>query len=233
VADLSGPRAGAAEAGGDGAASERPRDAARTRRQILDAAAIEFAAKGLDGARVDEIALRAATNKRMIYYYFGSKEALFTAVLEELYLRLCEAGQSLNLDQHPPLEALDRLCGKVFTFYRQHPEAIALLNNENLHGGVHLARSSRLPAIEHPFEAALRTLISRGETTGAFRRDLDPVHLYITIVALAYFYLGNNPTLSLFFGRKLDGEPALADWGRHIGEVLRRYVTPLIDPPGE
>ena len=64
----------------------RTRDAEATRTRILNAAKREFAHFGLGGARVDEIAKRAKANKRMIYHYFGGKEELFTAVLEEAYL---------------------------------------------------------------------------------------------------------------------------------------------------
>ena len=203
----------------------RQRDAARTRQAILDAAMGVFAAKGLDGARVDEIAEAAGANKRMIYYYFGGKSALFTAVLEEIYAALCRAGGELDLDALPPDEALDALCGVVFGFYRERPEAITLLNNENMHGARHLARSERLSELELGFEALLGRLLERGVEAGCFRAGIDPVRLYLTIVSMCYFYLGNNATLSLFFGRELGDEAAMAAWLDHIRTVVRRFAA--------
>jgi AcrR family transcriptional regulator len=204
----------------------RTRDRERTRGAILEAARAAFARSGLAGARVDEIAEAAGANKRMLYYYFGSKEELFTAVLETVYEELSSAGASLDLDAMPPLEALDRIVDFVFTFYRDHPDAITLLNSENLHGARHLARSTRIREIEPPFEARLARLIARGEALGAFRSGLDPVRLYVTIAALAYFYLGNGRTLSLFFARDLTRKESLEAWHRHMREVMRRFVEP-------
>jgi AcrR family transcriptional regulator len=82
------------------------RDPEKTRQRILDAATAEFARHGLGGARVDRLAQRAGANKRMLYYYFGSKEALFLAVLEAAYQRIRDAERALDLEHRDPREAL-------------------------------------------------------------------------------------------------------------------------------
>ena len=85
------------------------KDAERTRSAILAAATEEFARAGLGGARVDRIAERSGANKRMLYYYFGSKENLFLAALEESYARIRAAERELDLEHRDPREALKKL----------------------------------------------------------------------------------------------------------------------------
>ncbi len=100
---------------------EPVRDAERTRRALLDAAEIEFAAKGLAGARVDVIAEEAAANKRMLYYYFGSKDDLYVAVLERAYGAMREREKALKLTDLDPLEAIKRLVEFKFDYYEEQP----------------------------------------------------------------------------------------------------------------
>ena len=120
------------------------RDPARTKSRILDAATAEFARYGLGGARVDRIAGRAGANKRMLYYYFGSKEELFLAVLEASYAHIRNAERELDLEHRDPREALRRLVEFTWKYYLEHPEFMTLLNSENLHKGRHVQRSQRV-----------------------------------------------------------------------------------------
>ena len=90
------------------------RDAGRTAKKILQAAAAEFSQKGLSGARVDTIAERARSNKRMLYHYFGNEEQLFLSVLEEAYAQIRAQENNLNLENLPPEEAVRKLV--KFTF---------------------------------------------------------------------------------------------------------------------
>ena len=78
------------------------RDAKPTRELILEAATIEFATKGIGGARVDEIAARSGANKRMIYHYFGDKQGLYLAVLERTYEEIRVAETKLQLEELEP-----------------------------------------------------------------------------------------------------------------------------------
>lgn len=179
------------------------RDPERTRQRILDAATVEFARYGLGGARVDRIAARAAANKRMLYYYYGNKDDLFLAVLEDSYARIRSAERALRLTDVDPREAMRRLVEFTWRYYLEHPEFLTLLNSENLHRGRHVRHSKNVVAMHSPFVAMIRQVLERGVRSGEFRRGVDPVQLYISIAGLGYFYLSNRHTLSTIFERDL------------------------------
>jgi AcrR family transcriptional regulator len=178
-----------------------PRDADQTRKRILAAATVEFARKGLGGARVDEIAQRSKANKRMIYHYFGSKERLFTAVLEDAYLGIRSAEQTLHLDELPPEEAIVRLVRFTWDYYLAHPEFLTLVNSENLHRARHLKTSEAIRQASGKLVALVKSILDRGVREGVFRSGVDPVHLNITIAAIGYYYLTNRFTGSIVYER--------------------------------
>jgi AcrR family transcriptional regulator len=196
------------------------RDPDRTRQKILAAATAEFARVGLGGARVDRIARLAGANKRMLYYYFGSKEKLFLAVLEGSYRHIREAERALDLEQRDPREALRRLVQFTWQYYIAHPEFLTLLNSENLHRGRHVRRLKRVHEMHSPLVATLRGILRRGERAGLFRRGVDPVQLYISIAGEGYFYLSNHYTLSRIFGRNLMEPSALRARERHNSAMI-------------
>jgi AcrR family transcriptional regulator len=196
------------------------RDPDRTRRRILDAATEEFARYGLGGARVDRIAARSRANKRMLYYYFGSKEDLFLAALEESYARIRSAERALDLEHSDPREALRRLVDFTWRYFLEHPEFMTLLNSENLHKGRHVRRSRRVRDLHSPLVGTLRGILRRGERAGLFRRGVDPVQLYISIAGEGYFYLSNRYTLSRIFARDLMERRALAARARHNADMI-------------
>lgn len=180
-----------------------PRDAEQTRKRILDAATVEFARKGLGGARVDEIATRSKSNKRMIYHYFGSKEELFGAVLENAYLGIRSAERTLHLDELPPDEALETLVRFTWNYYLAHPEFLTLVNSENLHRGKHLKTSEAIRQTSSQLVAMVKSILDRGVALGVFRSGVDPVQLNITIAAIGYYYLTNRFTGSIVYERDL------------------------------
>lgn len=202
------------------------RDPAKNRERILGAALAEFSRHGLGGARVDRIAARAGANKRMLYYYFGNKDALFLAVLEASYAQIRSAERALDLEHLEPRAALRRLVAFTWDYFLAHPEFMTLLNSENLHKGRHVARSRRVRELHSPLAGMLRRILRRGEQQGLFRRGVDPVQLYISIAGEGYFYLSNRYTLSRIFGRDLMTTAALAVRARHntrmILDALRR-----------
>jgi AcrR family transcriptional regulator len=196
------------------------RNPEKNRDRILAAARDEFARHGLGGARVDRIAVRAGANKRMLYYYFGNKEALFLAVLEASYAQIRSAERALDLEHLDPCAALERLVAFTWDYFLQHPEFMTLLNSENLHKGRHVARSRRVREMHSPFVEMLRQILKRGERQGIFRRGVDPVQLYISIAGEGYFYLSNRYTLSRIFGRDLMTKAALATRARHNTRMI-------------
>lgn len=200
------------------------RDADKTRLNILEAAEAEFAAKGLAGARVDVVAEEAGANKRMIYYYFGSKEDLYLAVLERVYTDMRVAEAELALEAMAPLAAITCLTEFKFDYPAQHPHLIPLLNSENLLGGEYLRRSLRLREMQISLIARLEAILARGAADGTLRPGIDPLHLYLTISAVSYFYFSNNPTLSTAFGRDLATADERAARRRHVVDVVTRYI---------
>ena len=203
---------------------EPVRDAERTRRALLDAAEIEFAAKGLAGARVDVIAEEAAANKRMLYYYFGSKDDLYVAVLERAYGAMREREKALKLTDLEPLEAIKRLVEFKFDYYEENPRIIPLLAAENMNDGKYLRRSRRLRDMHLLLVDMLCDILAAGERQGVIRPGIDPFQLYVSISALSYFYFSNSSTLSTGFGRDLASAAERRMRRAHAVEVVLAYV---------
>jgi AcrR family transcriptional regulator len=204
----------------------RVRDPEAMRRRILDAATREFADHGYGGARVERISRRARTVDRSLYYYFGSKEGLFRAVLEDAYEHLGGAEQRLDLSGLDPEEGMRRLIAFTWDYYLAHPEFIRLLNTENLLKGEHLRGSRRVKSLSFPLLSILEGLLERGAAQRRFRPGADPVHIYLTIAALGYFYLSNRYTLSRFLGRNLNAAAEQKRWLRHITGVVLDHLRP-------
>ena len=154
---------------------------------------------GLAGARVDVIAEKAEANKRMIYHYFGGKEALFTRVLEDAYTDLYQAEQSLKLDHLEPVQALESLVRFTWNYYLDNPEFLTLVNSANLYKATHLRDSRIIPVIIQSRLKRLQSLLDRGEKAGLFRGGVDAMQLNITIAAIGYYYLTNRFTGSIIF----------------------------------
>ena len=200
----------------------RLRDADATRARILAAAKKEFANSGLGGARVDVIADTAKANKRMIYHYFGSKEALFQTVVETAYIEFRTAEQSLKLDHLDPKSALENLVRFIWDYFLKNPEFITLVNSENLHKAKHLKASETVKVYNRRYVDMMAGLLERGVKDGVFRAGIDPVQLNITIAAIGYYYLTNRYTGSFVFERDLMAKNALAQrLDFNIDTVLR------------
>ena len=203
-----------------------PRDPDQTRTRILQAATMEFHRLGLGGARVDRIAESAGVNKRMLYYYFGSKDDLFLAVLEAVYEQIRGEERQLQLARLAPAEAIAQLVSFTWHYYLRHPEFLTLLNSENLHEARHLKRSDQVQSLHSPFVEMLAEVLDRGRAGGVFREGVDPVQLYISLAGLCYFYLGNRHTLAAIFDRDLMAPEALATRLDHVTDVVLGYLRP-------
>jgi AcrR family transcriptional regulator len=155
------------------------RDPDRTQAQILAAATVEFTAKGLNGARVDQIARRARVNKRMIYHYFGDKEGLYLAALEAAYTSIRSAERGLALSDKDPVEGMRELVLFTWNYFIEHPEFLSLLGTENLHRATYLKKSKKIRDLHSPLIGMIADVLDRGAKKGVFRRGVDPVDLYI------------------------------------------------------
>ncbi|MFL9882056.1 TetR/AcrR family transcriptional regulator [Paraburkholderia agricolaris] len=200
----------------------RQRDPEVTRARILEAAKMEFAKLGLAGARVEAIATRSKANKRMIYHYFGSKEELFVAVLEDAYADIRTAELKLNLDHLSPEDAIVALATHTWNYYLKNPEFMTLVNSENLHKARHLKKSERFKELHHDFISMLQRILDRGVEAGVFRSGVDARQLHITMAAIGYYYLTNRHTSGLIFDIDFMSKEALnARLDFNIETVLR------------
>ncbi|MPR07934.1 TetR/AcrR family transcriptional regulator [Microvirga tunisiensis] len=211
----------------DNTARTGKRDPQASRQALLTAAIAEFAGKGPAGARVDEIARRAGVNKQMVYHYFGNKDDLFRAALEEVYGRIRARERALNLSDLPPVRAMESLVGFSFDYLAEHPEFIALLNDENRYGAMHLDGLREVQSMHLPLVELIRDALQRGVREGVFRDDIDPINLYISIAGLSYFFFSNNRTLSAIFGTNLGDTKAVAVRRRHVIEFALGALRPL------
>jgi AcrR family transcriptional regulator len=205
----------------------RTNDPARTMAGILEVATVEFGEKGLDGARIDEIAAATRTSKRMIYYYFGSKEGLYVAVLEESYRRVREIESKLQLEDLAPEEALRKLVGFTFDHHQSNENYIRLVMSENMQRGQYMAQSKTIQDLNVPAIQGIRDLYERGVTAGVFREGLDPIDIHASISALSFFNVSNRHTFGLIFKRDATTPEALADRRATITEMVVRYVRAL------
>jgi AcrR family transcriptional regulator len=203
------------------------RDPERTSASILAAAVTEFTEKGYAGARIDAIARRSGANKRMIYHYFGDKDGLYMAVLENAYVGIRSSEAELQLTDLEPVQAIERLVAFTWDYFLAHPEFLSILSTENLHRAKFLKRSKRVLELHSPLVSMLSDVLKRGIASGAFRPGVDPVYLYISIASLGIFYLSNRWTLSAIFARDLAAQAELRAWGRHISAVILGYLRPV------
>lgn len=208
------------------AAKTEPRtnDPARTMADIIEVATHEFSEKGLAGARIDVIAEAMRTSKRMIYYYFGSKEALYIAVLEEAYRRIREIEAGLHLEDLAPEDALRKLVGFTVDYQLANPDFIRLVMNENIHRGEFLAQSKTIQKLNVPAINAVREVYERGVKAGVFRAGVDPVDLHMSISALSFFNVANRHTFALIFKRDLESPAAIVARRDSIIEMVVRFV---------
>ncbi len=182
----------------------------------MTAAVVQFARKGFAGARVDEIAAAAGVNKQLVYHYFGSKQGLYLAALESVYVEIREKERQLSLGELGPTQAMAQLVGFSFDYLAEHPEFIALLGDENRNKGAHVLDSDKLRKMHTPVIDMVNATLKRGVQEGVFCDDFDAINLYITIAGISYFFFSNNHTLSAIFGRKLGSRAALAQRRRHV-----------------
>jgi AcrR family transcriptional regulator len=205
-------------------APTRTNDPERTRANILQVAEAEFGEKGLAGARIDEIAELTKTSKRMIYYYFGSKEGLYLAVLEESYRRVRDVEAELHLQDLQPEQALRRLVAFTFDHHLHHENYIRLVMNENIARGQYMAQSVRIQALNVPAIAAIEHLYARGVKAGLFRKGLDAVDIHASISALSFFNVSNRHTFGTIFKVDMLSPAYIAQRRDNVVEMVVRFV---------
>ena len=204
------------------------RNAALSKQRIIEAAIKEFARKGLDGARVDEIARRSGINKTLLYHHVGNKDRLFTAALEATYQTIRERQRDFVARQMDPETGVRQLVHLLMSIWVEHPEYGKLLASENFHGGKHVKRSKLIGEMYQQLVDALSDLLQRGVARGIFRPSIDPVDLYISISSLSAYYVAHQHTLNTLFHIDAMNPRRLQQRESHIVDMILRYVR--IDP---
>jgi AcrR family transcriptional regulator len=205
--------------------SLRTNDPEATKQNIIEVAYREFAENGLAGARIDEIAAKTKSSKRMIYYYFGGKEGLYIKVLEEAYTRIRGIERSLDLAHLPPREALEKLVRVTFDHHDSNPDFVRLVMNENIHNAAYLAKSPAIQKLNARAIDSVTDVYHRGVEDGLFREGLDPVELHWQISALCFFNVSNRATFSKIFKRDLGSKKSLASLRERAVDMISRYVA--------
>lgn len=185
----------------------------------------EFARAGLAGARVDEIAALTRTTKRMIYYYFGGKEQLFTAVLERAYSAIRQAEQDLDVEHLDPVAAIRRLAELTFDHHEAHPDFIRLVSIENIHEGEHIAASEQLGKIGSPALEVIHRILESGRKSGLFTAEVDAVDLHAMISSFCFFRVSNRHTFGALFGRDLTAPDQREHYRAMLGDMVIAYLT--------
>jgi AcrR family transcriptional regulator len=202
----------------------RTNDPARTMSDIIAVATREFAEKGLSGARIDEIAALTQTSKRMIYYYYGSKEGLYLAVLEDAYARTRSAESGLHLDDVEPVEALKKLVSFSIDYKLAHPDFVRLVMTENIHSAEYLKQSKTAVHMNTPAIDLLKRIYDRGVASGDFRSGIEAFDLHMAISALSLYNVSNRPSIAVIFNRDIMDKKEVDRMRKNCIEMLLRFV---------
>ncbi|WP_349269542.1 TetR family transcriptional regulator [Mycolicibacterium parafortuitum] len=205
--------------------AELQRDAERTRAELLAVATEVFAESGYSGARVDEIAERTRTTKRMIYYYFGGKEGLYMAVLENAYRGIREAEQRLQVDHVDPVDAMRKLAELTFDHHLDHQAFIRLVAIENIHRGEYIGRLDSLRSLAKPATSLLDEILARGHEQGVFRADVEALDVHLLISSYCVFQVANRYTFGFLFDVDFTEAAQRAHLRRMIGDIVVGWLT--------
>ncbi len=207
------------------AAMRKPKAPQANRASIVAAAIDEFAARGFKGASMDAIAARTNTTRALINYYFGSKERLYIAVLEQVYAEIREAEGELDLDHLPPAQALRRIVEFTYNYYLEHEGFVRLVVAENQARGRQFRKSKAMRTLNRPIIERLSEVIARGQARGLFRPDVDPVEIHKAIAALGMFNVTNRYTFGAIFQSDMGAQGDVARRREIVAEMILGYLT--------
>ena len=208
----------------DAPRKSRKNNPEKTRENILQEAIVEFVQQGLAGARVDAIAERIHTSKRMIYYYFGSKEQLYVEVLEKLYGDIRNTETRMNLTALEPREAIRRLVEFTFDHHDQNVDFVRIVSIENIHNAEYVKRTETIKAMNSKILEGLGETLRRGAELGLFRDGLEPLDVHLLINSLSFFRVSNRHSFSEIFQIELSDEAIKQRHREMICESVLRYL---------
>lgn len=206
------------------AAMRKPKAPEANRARILKAAIDEFASRGFKGASMDAIASRTHTTRAMINYYFGGKEEIYLAVLEQVYAEIREAERFLDLAHLVPVDAIRRIVEFTYQYYLTHQYFVRIVVAENQAKGRHFRKSKAMRTLNRPIIDMLARVIGRGQAEGLFRRDVDPVEVHMAIAALGMFNVTNQYTFGAIFQREMGAKGDVRRRREIVGEVILSYL---------
>ncbi|WP_323122663.1 TetR family transcriptional regulator [Burkholderia alba] len=205
--------------------ARRRYDPEQTKRNILDVATQEFSAMGLSGARVDAIAERTNTTKRMLYYYFDSKEGLYEAVLEKVYGDIRALELELNIGELEPDAGLRRLVEFTFDYHDKHRDFVRLVSIENVHGAKYLEQLKSFKNRNVSIIKTIEELLARGIASGVFRDDVDAFDLHLLISSFCFHRVANRYTFGAAFGRDPSAPRLRVRHRATIVDAVLRFVA--------
>ena len=208
----------------------RKRDPDGTRENILDVATREFAEHGFHGGRVDEIAARTRTTKRMIYYYFGSKEGLYVSVLRRAYASIRAAEQELDIGESDPIVAIRRLAELTLDHHEAHPDFIRLVSSENIAHAEHMTKDAAFGDLNNPAIKVIGEVLDRGYAQGVFKRRIEPLDLHLMISSFCFFRVSNRYTVKAIFDRDMLEPELRTHFRTMIGDMVVAYLTGEAEP---
>ncbi len=200
------------------------RDADATRAKILHAALSEFAERGLPAASTDDIADRCGVNKRMIYYYFGSKEGLYLSALESVFEKFVALEKKIDVEHLEPAAAIEAMINLKIDYYVENPQFVSFLAMENFYKARHLRKSKKLDMFKTPLTDVIARILKRGQSSGQFRQDVDPVDFYVSMCALCIMYFSNQHSLGVIFKRDMTSAVNIKKRRRTVVDFVLSYL---------
>ena len=173
---------------------------------------------------MDAIAERIHTSKRMIYYYFGSKEQLYVEVLEKLYGDIRNTETRMNLTALEPREAIRRLVEFTFDHHDQNVDFVRIVSIENIHNAEYVKRTETIKAMNSKILEGLGETLRRGAELGLFREGLEPLDVHLLINSFSFYRVSNRHTFSEIFQIELSDEAIKQRHREMICESVLRYL---------
>jgi AcrR family transcriptional regulator len=203
----------------------RRRDPEATQADILKVATNEFTTNGYNGARVDSIARDTNTTKRMIYYYFGSKEGLYIAVLEATYAAFFQSENQPDFDSMSPKDAIRAYAEWSFGHHALNPDFIRLVQIENVNGGRYISKSKKLAELFSQSVPQIESILQRGIDSGDFRTDVNAFEVRMMMSSFAFFHVGNRFTVKQIYGYDMLDAVAQDKYRKLAGDMIVKTLS--------
>jgi AcrR family transcriptional regulator len=204
--------------------ARQTRNADATRTKILQAAISEFGERGFAAASTDDMAERCGVNKRMIYYYYGSKEGLYLAALEAVFENLVTREREIKIEDLDPAAAIEAIINLKIDYYLENPHFVSFLSMENFYKARHLRKSKKLAGFRATLTDLITRILKRGQRGGQFRTDVEPVDFYVSMCALCIMYFSNQHTFGVIFEREMMTRANLERRRRTVIDFVLGYL---------